>query len=178
MSKDQIITIARLPQDAKTALSYAPNANIRAEIAAELDLLKLPKLTFTGHIAGQGARDWRLQGHLGATVIQPCAITLEPVTTRIEEDATRHYVADWQDPEEPESEMPEDDSVEPIPAVIDLRALVTEVLALALPDFPKAEGVTFDGLDVTAPGSEALTDETSKPFAGLAGLKEKLEKGE
>ncbi len=178
MSKDHIITLARLPQDTKTAFSFVPGAAERAEMAASLDLLKLPKLTFAGHISALGARDWQLQAHLGATVSQACVVTLEPVTTRIEQDATRQYLADWQEPEESEVEMPEDDTAEPMPAALDLKALATEVLALALPDFPKAQGATFEGLDVTAPGSEALTDETSKPFAALAGLKEKLEKGE
>lgn len=176
MSKDHIITIARLPQDAKAEFCFRPDAAMRAEIATELDLIKLNKLSFTGHIQASGARDWLLEAQLGASVVQSCVVTLDPVNSRIDEDTVRHYVADWHTPDEPEMEIPEDDTTEPLSDQIDLRALATEALALALPAFPKASGVKFDGLDVTAPGSEALTDETSKPFASLAALKEKLEK--
>lgn len=176
MTQDHIITIARLPQDAKTEFSFRPDAAMRAEIATELGLKKLSKLTLTGHIQASAALDWRLEARLGATVVQSCVVTLEPVSTRIDDDTVRHYVADWHDPEDPEVAMPDDDTIEPLGDQIDLRGLATEALALALPDFPKTPGVKFDGLDVTEPGAEALTDETSKPFASLAALKEKLEK--
>jgi hypothetical protein len=42
------------------------------------------KLRFIGTLEPEGAQDWRLTADLGATVVQPCVVTLAPVTTRLE----------------------------------------------------------------------------------------------
>ncbi len=41
-------------------------------------------------------------------------------------------------PTDDEAEMPEDDTAEPLPEVIDPGAVMFEALALALPDYPRA----------------------------------------
>ena len=70
--------------------------------------------------------------------------------------------------------MPEDDSVEPMPEVIDLAEIAAEALALALPLYPRAPGAEFaEGLHA-AEGVTPLTDADLKPFAGLQGLAAKL----
>ena len=77
-------------------------------------------------------------------------------------------------PEGEEIEMPEDDSVEPMPDEIDLAEVATEALALALPLYPRAPGAEFaDGLHA-AEGVTPLSDADLKPFAGLQGLAAKL----
>ena len=143
----------------------------------DLGLSEVKKLRLTGILKPRGQRDWVFDGHLGATIVQPCVVTLTPVTTRIEEDVARHYVESWVEPEEGEAEMPEDDTLEPLPDVIDLLALASEALALAIPDYPRAEGVELGEAFFVEPGVEAMSDEAAKPFAGLAALKEKLSKG-
>lgn len=150
-------------------------ARLRA-LAAELDLLGLRKLRLTGTLIPEGRADWRLKARLGATVIQPCVATLAPVTTRIEADVTRSYLADPPPvPEGEEIEMPEDDSAEPLPDTLDLDALMAEELALNLPLYPHAEGVDAPvQQSVTEPGAEPIREEETKPFAGLAGLRDKL----
>ena len=176
MSEHHIMIISKLAQDAQNPVAYAPSADERKAIANDLGLIKLSKLTFTGMMTGVGTRDWQLSGKLGATVVQPCVVTLEPVTTRIDEDITRTFLADWEDPEDPEVEMPEDDTIEPLRAEIDLGAVVSEALALSLPAFPKAPDAHFEDITVTEPGATPLTDEAAKPFAGLAALKDQLSK--
>jgi len=71
--------------------------------------------------------------------------------------------------------MLEDDSLEPLGREIDLWRVMSEALALALPDYPRAEGAELGTLKVTEPGKEAMGEDDLKPFAGLAGLKSKLE---
>jgi len=61
-----------------------PDAEARVALADRLALSDLRKLRFAGELAPQGERDWRLEAHLGATVVQPCRVTLVPVTTRID----------------------------------------------------------------------------------------------
>ncbi|WP_413719789.1 YceD family protein [Silicimonas sp. MF1-12-2] len=156
--------------------TLTPDADTRAALAAELGILAIRKLSFRGELLPDGPGDLRLVADLGATVVQPCVVTLEPVTTRIDERIARHYVSEMPDiPEGDEVEMPEDDTMEPLPRDIDLTEVMVEALALALPPWPRAEGVDAVALSVTEPGKQAMTDDDAKPFAALKSLRGKLE---
>jgi len=171
-----IYRIADLPTRKPTHFSIAPDAAARKALASDLDVPEVRKLRFEGSIAPTGGTDWVLTGQLGATVVQSCVITLAPVTTRIEEQVNRTYVAHLPEPEAAEVEMPEDDSVEPIPAVIDLNAVMAEALSLAIPAFPRADGAELGAAVYAADGVAPLTDEAAKPFAGLQALKDQMGK--
>ncbi len=142
-----------------------PGVEWTADLAHRLDVLSIRKLRMLARLTPDGAADWRLDGTLGATVVQPCVVTLAPVTTRIDVPVSRRYVADLPEPEP---------GAEALPATLDLGDLIAEALALALPDFPRAEGVDPVEMSVTEPGATPMTDEDTKPFAGLAGLRDKL----
>lgn len=144
-----------------------PDEAARAALAAEFDLSALRKLRFAGQLVPTGRRDWRLEATLGATVVQPCGVTLEPVTTRIDEEISRHFMADWSAPEGPEHELSEDTDDEPLPAVLDLMAVIAEELSLAIPAFPRAEGVDEIEAEARPAGAEPIKDEDTRPFAGL-----------
>jgi uncharacterized metal-binding protein YceD (DUF177 family) len=153
-----------------------PDADRLVALTGDLDLLSLKKVRFAGTLRPDGPRDWRLDATLGATVVQPCRVTLKPVTTRIDEEVTRRYLARWDEPAKDEVEMPEDDSAEPLPETLVLGEVLTEALALALPAFPRADDAEEVALSVTEPGKAAMTEAETKPFAGLASLRDKLEK--
>lgn len=164
-----------------TQIDLQPDAAARAQIAAVLGLEGLRKFRFTATLKPFGKSDWELSGTLGATVIQPCAVTLEPVTTRIDEAVLRRFLADMPLPEGPEVEMPEDDTLEPLGTEIDISALAIEALSLALPAFPRAPEARTHGKDGDAPiyesrppGAAPITLDRVKPFASLAGLRDKL----
>ncbi|MCV6592216.1 MAG: DUF177 domain-containing protein [Silicimonas sp.] len=150
------------------------DAEERARLADEMGIRAVKKLTFAGQVAPENARDLLLTAKLGATVVQSCGVTGEPVTTRIDEPVTRRYLADLPEPEADEMEMPEDDSAEPLPAVLDLSEVMAEALALALPPWPRAEGVAPVDITVTEPGKTPLAAEDLKPFAGLKDLARSL----
>jgi uncharacterized metal-binding protein YceD (DUF177 family) len=155
----------------------SPDAETRERLARDMEILGIRKLRFEGTVKPDGARDWTLEGHLGATVVQSCVVTLEPVTTRVETQVLRRYLADAPEPEPgSEVEMPEDETIEPLPETVDLAAVMAEALALALPDFPRADGVAPVEVNVTEPGKTPMTDDDAKPFAGLAGLRESMTK--
>jgi uncharacterized metal-binding protein YceD (DUF177 family) len=157
-----------------THFNYSPDAAARAELAQTLDLLGIRALSFTGSIAPSGRDEMTLTGTLAASVDQACVVTLAPVPARIEEEVRRRYVADFATPDGDEAEMPADDTTEPMPEVIDLADVVTEALALALPLYPRAPGAELGEVVHAEPGVAPLTDADLKPFAGLAGLAEKL----
>ena len=177
MSNDPTMAPLRTKDITKpTAFSIAPDATTRSALATELDITSVRKLRFEGEIAPEGPTDLRLTATLGATVAQPCVVTLEPVTTRIDESVSRLFSTEIPEiPEGDEVEMPEDDTVEPLPDEIDLSAIMSEALALALPAWPRAEGVDPIDISVTEPGKTAMTDDDAKPFAGLKALRDKLD---
>ena len=53
---------------------------------------------------------------------------------------------------------------------------MAEALALALPDYPRAPDATLENAQVTEPGIAPMSDEDARPFAALAGLRDKLQK--
>ncbi|EEE38574.1 hypothetical protein RKLH11_2416 [Rhodobacteraceae bacterium KLH11] len=178
MSNKTSLRVADLPQNAPTAFELRPAPDVLEAIKQDLGLLGLRKLSFAGDLRAQGKHDWALTGRLGATVIQPCVVTLEPVTTRIDTPVARVFVADWADPDEPEFEIPEGDETEPLGAEIDPALVMVEALSLALPQYPRKDGAELGQADYTEPGKQAMTDEDAKPFAGLAGLRDALKKDE
>lgn len=172
------LRVGDLNQNTKTAFALRPDADHLSAIAVELDLTALRKLSFEGHVAAAGAQDWQLIGRLGATVVQPCVVTLEPVTTRIDADVTRLFMASPDLPDdEVEAEMPDDDRVEALGQWIDPAQVMIEALALEVPDYPRKDDAHLGQMVYTKPGEAAMTDEDARPFAGLAALKDQLDKG-
>lgn len=162
-----VLRLSEPGQRQPTRVTLAPEAEERAAIAAHLGIPEVRKLRFEGWLRPEGRRDWRLEADLGATVVQDCVVTLAPVTTRIDERVERRYLADTTPAEPGESEMPEDDTIEELPPTVDLVEVMMEALALALPPYPRAEGVELGEVVVTESGAEPLTEERAKPFAAL-----------
>ncbi len=154
-----------------------PDSAQRDALALFLGISAIPALRFKGEVRPLGQSDLELEGRLQATVIQPCVITLAPVTTKIDAPVLRRYLHDYIQPEEDEAEMPQDDTSEPLPDSIDPGAVMTEALALALPDYPRAPGTVYGEVAVTPPGAMPLGDAELKPFAGLADLAKRLSGG-
>jgi uncharacterized metal-binding protein YceD (DUF177 family) len=156
------------------------DAPTRTALAVALGIRALRKFTFKGELRPEGRGDWVLEGAFGATFVQDCAITLDPVTTRVDEMVTRRYVTELPVNEGPELEMPEDDSLEVLGQFIDPGAVAIEELVLALPPFPRAAGVelTEDGVLRAAPeGADPVEDLRPRPFAALAQLRDKMAGG-
>lgn len=173
----QPIRVAQLNARKPVRFDLQPDAALRAKLAQELGITALRKFRFHGELRPLGRRDWEIDAMLGATIVQPCAVTLEPLSTRIDEHVLRRYLADMPEPQGQEVEMPEDDTQEPLGTMIDPGAVALEALSLALPAFPRSEGaaIASDGELRAAPdGADPTPEERPKPFAALAGLREKL----
>jgi uncharacterized metal-binding protein YceD (DUF177 family) len=166
--------VAQLSARGPREITYGPDAEGRAAIAAHLDLVELPRLRFEGRIAPEGRGDWRLEGKLIARAVQSCVVTLAPVATRIETELLRRYLTDWRDPEDSEAEMPEDDTTEPLGHRIDVAAAVIEALDLALPAWPRAKGAALED----APDTDEVPDPApASPMAALAALRDRIAGG-
>ncbi len=167
--------VADLPQNRPTEFDLKPSADELTAMAEELAVSGLRKVRFVGTIHAHGKSDWELTGKLGATVVQPCVVTLDAVTSRIEEHIERRYLSQMPElGEDEEVEMPEDENAEPLGNQIDVAAVLLEALALNIPQFPRSEGAELQQAVFTEAGKKAMTDEDARPFAGLAALRDQL----
>ena len=62
-----------------------------SSVVQQLDLAALRKAKFSGTISPLEQGDWLLLGTLGASVEQPCSLTLVPVRTRIDIPVVRNF---------------------------------------------------------------------------------------
>lgn len=179
ISRGAPIALDRLGRNRRLAVRLEPGPEARAALAGELGILGIRKLRLLGELAPLGATDWRFEGELGATVVQECVVTLDPVTTRLDVPVVRTYLADMPAPAPgAEIEMPEDDSAEPLPEVLNPARIMVEALALALPEYPRADGAEMDPAGRDQAAAEAPDGEGAHPFAGLAALAAKREDDE
>ncbi len=172
---DTSLRVSNLSQTAPTPISLRPDAKAQTALVETLGLIGLRKLSFEGSIKPFGESDWQLKGRLGATVIQSCVVTLEPVTTRIDKDVMRIFMGNFTETEESEVEMSEDDDVEHLGTWIDPAIVMEEALALYLPEYPRKDDAAAETVRITEPGKKPMSDEEARPFAGLAALKDQLE---
>ncbi len=174
MNESTALRVADLSQTAPTPFEIRPESAELTALAEELGLTALRKLRFAGEIRASGKRDWVLDAMLGATVVQDCVVTLEPVTTRIDQKVQRQFLASYETPEGEEVEMPEDDTAEPLGSHIDPFEVMIEALSLAIPAYPRKEGQELGEAVFTEPGIAPMRDEDTKPFAALSALKDQL----
>ena len=175
------LRVSDLARNRPTPFSLVPGPEWRAELAELAGLDGLARLRFEGRLLPEGRGDWRLEARLGATVTQACVVTFAPVRTRIDTPVERIFVARLSEVEADaagaEMEMP-DDRVEALGTVIDLEAIMTEALMLALPDYPRADGVEPARIEAIPAGAAALDTPAASPFAALAGLRAPLSDNE
>ena len=169
------IRVAGLQPNQVEAIDLTPDAATRQLICRDLDLLSIRKLRFSGTLSPLGAVGWLLKGELGATISQACIVTGDPVSTRIDVPVIRHFLPDDTEYEVgSETEMPEDDSLEPLGETIDIGAIMIEALSLALPDYPRAPGAGPGDAQFTQAGKTPMSDADARPFAGLKSLRDSL----
>jgi uncharacterized metal-binding protein YceD (DUF177 family) len=166
------LRVTRLSAKVPTTFDILPDAAIRAALAKELGIIAVEYLTFRGTLTPVGRRDFTLQANLSARVVQPCVVTLQPVTTVIGDTVLRRFSQDYAEPTGDEVEL-QDDTIEPLPEVIDIGAVAVEALALLLPEYPRAKDAVFKGPGLEQAGDDGDADRP-KPFAGLADLAAKL----
>lgn len=155
--------VAQLNPRQPTSFVLSPDAAAREAIAAELGLIALPALKFQGEINAARNDAWQVDGQLTAKVVQPCVITLGPVKATLSETVHRAFSPHISAPDGEDIEM-SDDETDPLGAFIDIEAIMTEALVLALPLYPRAKGAALDSTE------DEATAETRKPFSGLADL--------
>ncbi len=174
------LDVARLPPGESALDLVADDDECRA-LARRLGLVDLADLKAAVRLwpAG-GGTSVRIRCHLVARVTQTCVVTLEPVAGRIDTTFERVYGPAADDDEEGGDvflEPDEQETPEPMHhGRIDLGEAVAEQLALELDPFPRAPGAAFEGFS-TAKGDGEEAESADGPFAALARLKNKPQRG-
>ena len=167
------MAIAGLRRDAETPLRIAAEPDELAELARYLDVDRIDRLTLAGFISPAEGGGWRVRGRLVATLEQACVVSLAPVRSSYNAEIERLYLPADQFVAEPEVQVSHDDQDAPDPFTdsIDPAQFAVESLALMIDPYPRAESAELERRTFAAPGVTPLSDEASRPLAGLAVLK-------
>lgn len=170
----RVYEVESLPANRLIKFELTPNDGEIEALKAMLGLTGLKKMRMRGEISPLGAKSWLLEAELGATVSQLCVVSADPVRTRIDALVRIKFVPESKMPDESdETEL--DEELDVLGKAIDIGIVATEALALEIPLYPRKEGAEFENTSAAPIGEAPMTDADVKPFAGLAGLKEKLE---
>jgi uncharacterized metal-binding protein YceD (DUF177 family) len=143
------------------ALDIEANAAERAALAKLNHLPGIERLNASLRIV-KWRRGVHVEGELSARVTQTCVVSLEPFDVDIEEPIDAKFLPAEAISAAPES-LAEEDAPDPIvDGRIDLGAIASEFLTLALDPYPRKPGVAFE------PPAQAKEDES--PFSRLRAL--------
>jgi Large ribosomal RNA subunit accumulation protein YceD len=163
------VALHEVPETGRSFVLVA-DEHTRAAIAKLAGLRALPRLEARFEVTPRGRDGLHVMGTIAATIGQDCVVTLEPIESEIEEPVDLVFGP----PAAPLLVEEEGSQIEvtpveaPEPLVggsIDLGAIASEFLMLAIDPYPRKPGAVFE-----PPAKEA---DTGGPFAALAALKKK-----
>lgn len=154
--------------EAGTQIALAPDEAERAQIAAWADVSAVPLFSGVVTVKRLSSTRFAYEADLTARVIQPCGVTLEPVSQEIVLRFARelHLTHSKRrgEPDDLASGLGEDDLPEEVEnSRYNVAGPVLEEFSLAIDPYPRAEGAAFE-----APAEE----KPASPFAALARLKQ------
>lgn len=173
----RVLDMARLRGASEFVFDIAPEPAEATALARLMGVLSLRKMRFKGRLAPLGKGAWDLRAHLGATVVQTCVVSLEPVTTRLDTDVHRLYAPDLEaEPVDLVIADPDaDEEAEPLPDRLDLGLVAIEALALAVPAYPRHPDADLGR--IAAEVAPLPEDDGPKAFAALAALRARMDEG-
>ena len=163
------VTLDQIPEGGLHRVIEAPEA-AREAIARLADLQAVPELSATFDLVRHGSK-LEVTGRVRARVGQTCVVSLEPMETAIDEAIELTFappaagaVRADEGLSEPSRKGAEEGPEPLVGNSIDLGAIATEFLVLAIDPYPRKEGAEF--------AAPAVEEAGNKPFAALAALKE------
>ena len=163
------LAVSEVP-DTGRHVDLAADAQARGAIAKLAGLAVLPRLKASFEVTRRGRGGLRVVGRVSATVGQTCVVTLEPIENEVDELIDLVFVPAAELPpsghDAGEVEVPLEDAPEPlVGGHVDLGAIATEFLMLAIDPYPRKPDAVFH--------SPEAGDDSAHPFAPLATLKQK-----
>lgn len=167
-----VIELSSVPPEGKS-FELVPDDAARKRLADAAGVLSVKSLKVALEVRPVGDDGADVSGKLEGVVRQNCVVSLEEFDNPVAENFSVDFATD------PESKAETDDQEEiedlPDPIIdgkIDLGALATEFLILAVDPYPRKPGVAFE-----APRANEVPDEPKpSPFEGLSALKNRIKK--
>jgi uncharacterized metal-binding protein YceD (DUF177 family) len=167
------VAVTEVP-DSGRHVDLVADQHRRAAIADLAGVTAIARLEASFELARHGRNGLHVLGRVSATVGQTCVVTLEPMESEIDEPIDLVFTPSATLPAKDsggEIEIPLDDDPEPlVDGTVDLGAIATEFLILAIDPYPRKPDAVFE--------PPAAGDDISRPFAALAALQKKQEKGQ
>jgi hypothetical protein len=154
-----------------TRFRLAPGAAERAALAASLDLIDLPRLSFEGEIAPQGRDDFALTGRLVAEAVQACVVTLAPVPARIDEPCGAATWLTMPSPRAKRSKCPRTTAPSRCPRRSTWPKCCARRWRWPCRPIRAPPGAELGEAVFAGPGTAPIRDADLKPFAALAKLR-------
>jgi uncharacterized metal-binding protein YceD (DUF177 family) len=158
------VLVADLPPEGEI-FELVPDAATRAALARHVGLLALPVLRARLKVIPAGKGGVLVEGDLEASVRQTCVVSLEAFDAELREIITVRFAPKANAAPGLVVELGDEDPPDPlVDGALDLAAVVTEFLALAIDPYPRKPGAIF------VPPAETK-DPSASPFAALGKLK-------
>lgn len=175
------ILFADLKHKKRFDFDFRPNSQSSRALSDEIGVLNLSKLRLKGKLSILGQNGWLLKAHLGASVVQNCVISLQPIKTRIDVRVVRKFLKTSETTANTTGDtenicLKQDETTEPLGTGVNLPEVLKEALLLELPLYPKAKNAKLNTVTFSEVNVKKMVDEGNKPFAKLATLKDKLMK--
>ena len=161
-------------------INLAANAEQCAALAKRLSLSSIKSFKAQVFLTLLKNSDVDLKASFSVQVIQPCTVTLAPVSSDLKAKFSMTYtpvVEEDEESEEDEVFEDLDDMVEPpeplIDQKIDIGAALVEHLALEIDPFPRVKGAVFEGYVAGSKSEKESGFEKKNPFAALSQLQTK-----
>ncbi len=146
-------------------------------LAGRFDLVELRRLTAQVQVRWrERGRHLEVSGDLQADLVQTCVVSLEPVEAQIRDS----FRAGFQRGLAPTAEVDllldpgDDDPPEPLDGpLLDLGELVSQHLSLAVDPYPRAPGVSLEGIQEVVESTPDADGPPEGPFGKLAALQQK-----
>jgi hypothetical protein len=165
------VAVAEIPDEGLHREIEAGEAE-RQAIAALAGLRELPRLAASFDLMPAGGGRVHVRGRVTAAAGQTCVVTLEPLTSEVDEEVDVMFSPQAADQaaaaaseDDAEDALAEDPPEPIVNNEIDLGALAAEYLLLGLDPYPRKEGAVFEPVITPA-------DPADHPFAALAALKQ------
>lgn len=153
-------------------IRFSADEDARQRIASDYDLIEVKSFDVDCKVMPWKADGVELTGTLKADIVQPCAISAEPLEQTVREEIEFIFLPEGskllRPPRFEEQEMILDPMGDDVPDTfisdsLDLAGPWLETFALGLDPFARIDGAEFS--------SENLDSERESPFAALAALK-------
>lgn len=164
-----VIEVAAVPPEGQV-FELAPDEATRERLARFAGVVAIPSLKARLEVRPAGVKGAHVAGNLEGVVRQTCVVSLEEFDNPVAESIAVDFAVDPESAGEPEEDEDLPDPI--IDGKIDLGALATEFLVLAVDPYPRKPGAQL----VVPQSAEPESGGRRSPFENLSGLKDRIKK--